>query len=67
MKLDKEIVKAIQENKLYDHMANYGWKYSKDELIHTIKELAFAVYLELKEEEVRVYDRMLKENEEADE
>lgn len=67
MKLHKDIVEAIKENKLYDHMANHGWRYSKDELIHTIKELAFAVYLELKDDEIKVYDKMLDENETADE
>ena len=41
---NRELVKAIKENRLFDYIANHGYEYSKQELIEIIKELTYNVH-----------------------
>ena len=63
--MKKELLQALKECRLYDYIANNYWRLSKEELAFIGKELAFAVYQVLKDDEKLVFNEM-QENVEND-
>ena len=57
--MKKELLQALKERNLYDYIANNYWRLSKEELAFIGKELAFAVYQVLKDDEKLVFDEMI--------
>lgn len=47
---NRELVKAIKEDCLFDYITNHGYEYSKQELIEIIKELTYTVHCFLDDE-----------------
>lgn len=41
---ENALLKAIEEDKLYDYITNEGYKWEKDKLIEIIIELDYAIY-----------------------
>lgn len=43
MNTKTETLNAIKDDRLYDFLANEGWRMTKDEVLAIAKELAFAI------------------------
>ena len=43
MNTKTETLNAIKDDRLYDFLANEGWRMTKDEVLTIAKELAFAI------------------------
>lgn len=41
----KEILKAVEENRLYDFVANEYYRMDKSDLVDLVKELTFAIHV----------------------
>lgn len=57
--MKKELLQALKECRLYDYIANNYWRLSKEELAFIGKELAFAIYQVLKDDEKLVFNEMI--------
>lgn len=51
---DKNLIKACENDTLYDFIANYGYQFTKEELIEIVKQLSYSVYQRLGDQAVEV-------------
>ena len=58
---DKKLIEACKNDTLYDYIANYGYQFTKEELIEIVKQLSYSVYQRLGDQAVEV-TRLVPEN-----
>lgn len=51
---DKNLIKACENDTLYDFISNYGYQFTKEELIEIVKQLSYSVYQRLGDQAVEV-------------
>lgn len=64
--MKKELLEAIENDMVYDYVANNYWRLSKQELAYIVKELAFAVHTALAKPGAKLVWREMQENVEAE-
>lgn len=51
---DKKLIEACNNDTLYDFISNYGYQFTKEELIEIVKQLSYSVYQRLGDQAVEV-------------